>query len=335
MGTSRRAILAAAAAGFTATQVGCDNPPRPNPRAGTLRTVVYLTAYGKLGQDAYMIAGKENGLFADEGIDLQIKGGNGTEQNLKLLASNAAQFATVDLTGLMIAYGKRMRGFACFFAVYQRPVSAMVAKASSGITRPPELAGRRIGYTVGGVNRTLFPLYAKLSGIDERAIVWHNVAQAPQLRQVLAADLVDAITETVIGKAGTQAMVKQPVTVLPYSDVLTDLYSNAIAVTDHTAGADPELVRAFRRAASKSMTYALDHPAEAAAVFHRINPSYPTAAAEAEIRLMGPYVQGIGGAKPGSFDRARTARAIAVLQSGGLVPDAFDPNEVVAFDLAT
>jgi len=328
-----RAVTAAAAAATLAVTSGCsDSEPRqpPMPRA----KVTYLTGFALLGQDAYMVLAAEKGWFREAGIDIDIKAGQGTATNLKLVLAGQATFATVDLTGALIAYSQGVDGFTTIAAVYQRTVSSITALAGSGITTPKDLEGRTIGYQPGGVNYTLFPTYARLAGVDPTKVKWRPVPP-PQLRAILATGKVDAITETVIGTPGVQAVAagRQAVT-LAYSDYLGDLYGNAIVVGSGTATRNPDLVHRFRQAALRGLTYVIDHPDEAADVFARHTKVYPAKAAAAENRLMVPYVRPAAGAPVGSLDPSRVMRAIAILQGAGAIRSGIGPDDIVAFDIA-
>ncbi|HET6213823.1 MAG TPA: ABC transporter substrate-binding protein, partial [Micromonosporaceae bacterium] len=132
----------------------------------TVEQVTYLTGFGLLGQDAYAFLARDKGYFRDVGLDVDIKPGAGTGENLKLLLAGQATFAIVDLTGALLAYGGGARGFTAVAAIHQRSVSCIIALRGSGIAAPRDLAGHTVGYQPGGVNYTLFPVYAKLAGID-------------------------------------------------------------------------------------------------------------------------------------------------------------------------
>ncbi|HEX8628748.1 MAG TPA: ABC transporter substrate-binding protein [Catenuloplanes sp.] len=326
---TRRAALGTFTAALL-TVAGCGNDTS-TPKAAAAQKVTALTGFGMIGQDAYLVLGRDLGYFREQGIDLQLQPGKGTADNLKVLLAGQAQFATIDLTGALIAHGKSVKGFTVVAAVYQRSVSSITALDGSGITHPSDLHGKRIGYAPGGVNFMLFPAYARLAGIDATKVTWQQVDPA-QMRGLLAAGKLDAITETVIGTPGVESTAKgRKAVVLAYNDWVTDLYGNVIAAK---TGTDPELVRRFRTAALKSLTYAIDHPAEAGTAFHQANPTYPQQAATAETALMASYVRA-GAGEVGGLESGRVARSIALLQGLGAIPAGITPDAVVDFTAAT
>jgi NitT/TauT family transport system substrate-binding protein len=297
-------------------------PPSPE-------RVTYLTGFNVTGQDAFMYVAVDKGYFRDAGLEVAIQPGAGTGANLKLLAAGKAQFAILDMTGALIEYAGGAHDFTVVSAVYQRSVSCIMALAASGITHPKDLENKRIGFQPGGVNYTLFPVYARLSGVDAAKVHW---VQTPpqQLRALLAAGRLDAITEVVVGQPGVQAATGRPVNVLPYSDYLNDLYGNVLAVGTRTAQANPGLVTRFRDAMLKGLRYAIDHPDEAGETLARHQPTYHAEAAAAEVRLTDPYVRA---GTIGAIEDRRVMQSIALLQAASAIPSGITPEQVVRFDL--
>jgi NitT/TauT family transport system substrate-binding protein len=308
---------------------GCAHGGARPPVQTAPQKVTYLTGFNVTGQDAFMYLATDKGYFREAGLEVAIQPGAGTGSNLKLLAAGKAQFAVVDMTGALIEYTGGAHDFTVVSAIYQRSVSCIMALAISGITHPKDLEGKRIGYQPGGVNYTLFPVYARLSGVDAAKVQW---IQTPpqQLRALLAAGRLDAITEVVVGQPGVQAATGRPVSVLPYSDYLTDLYGNVLATSTGTAKNDPGLVTRFRDAMLKGLRYAIDHPDEAGQTLAHHQPTYKAEAATAEVRLTDPYVRA---GTIGAIEDRRVMQSIALLQAASAIPSGLTPEQVVTFDL--
>jgi len=329
----RRTLLAAggATAGVTVLGLAGCADITPAVTSGPPEKVTYLTGFNLTGQDAPVFVAIEKGYFRDRRLEVAVKAGFGTGQNLKLLRSGQADFAVLDVTGALLEYGAAgHRGFRMVAAYYQRSVSCIMALQSRGITQPRDLEGRRVGYTAGGVNKTLFPTYAKLAGVNDRAIRWTNLPPA-QLRPNLLAGQLDAVTEIVIGRPAVEAAAGQPVSVLPYSDHLRDLYGNALATSLTTAMGNPRIVRRFRDAVLQGLAYAIDHPDEAGQIVTQHVKTYQATAAAAEVRAMAPFVR--SGVGIGHIDEARVVQSVALLQAAGAIPEAIPPNEVVSLEL--
>jgi len=237
--------------------------------------VTYATAFGAAGRDAFAWIAQEKGYFRQAGLDVRIELGKATGENPKALASGKAQFASLDLTGAMIAAGAKnstaYRDFRAVLAIHQRTLVSIMAVRGSGISTPKDLTGKRIAAAANSVNQLLFPGYARLAGIDTSGIRWIAV-QPVQLGGALASGKADALSTFLIGrptveKATLQAKSKR-VVVFPYSDYLPDLYGNATVTTSSLAKNGPDLVKRFREAMLEALKYTIRHPQEAGSLLH-------------------------------------------------------------------
>ena len=106
-----RVLGAAAAASTLVLVAGCTSGGDDSSEAPkALEKVTYLTGAGVQGREAYIYVASEKGYFRDAGLDVEVKPGNGTEQNLKLLQGGQADFATVDITAALIEYASAIAG---------------------------------------------------------------------------------------------------------------------------------------------------------------------------------------------------------------------------------
>jgi NitT/TauT family transport system substrate-binding protein len=317
---------------------GCSNDstsPSTSPGAKAADKVSYLTAFGAVGRDAFIWVAKEKGFFKDANIDINIQLGAAVGDNLKNLSAGKAQFAALDLIGAWILAGKgTSKDFTTVAVIHQQTLVSIIALQGGGITTPKDLEGKKVGMATGSVNQLLFPAYAKLAGIDPAKVVIQNAAP-PQLPALLASKKVDALSTFLIGQKGIEkAAGGTKSVVLPYSQYLPDLVGNGLVTTKDLAKNNPDLAGRFRDAALKGLQYAIQHPDEAADILKKAQPTADITAAKGEITLMTPYVTPADGKSPiGSISEARVTRAIAILQSGGLIPAGLTAEQVVDFNL--
>lgn len=309
---------------------GCGGSGDSGGGSAPLDKVTYITAFGAVGRDAFAWVAQEKGYFREAGIDVTIRLGAATGENLKVLAAGQAQFGHLDLTGTWILAGKgQYRDVRAIAAVHQQSLVSIVALEGSGITAPTDLEGRKLGAATGSVNQLLFPAYAKLAGVDKAKVQWVD-AQPAQLPALLASGQVDALSTFLIGVKGIEKVAGgKKAVVLPYSKYLPDLFGNGLIAPTKVIQEQPDLARRFRDAALKGLAYTLAHPDEAAQILKKAQPAADVTAAVGEITLMTPYV------KPaGTIDRQRVATALATLEEGGLIPPGLTPESVVDFGLA-
>ncbi|MDR7277705.1 ABC transporter substrate-binding protein [Catenuloplanes atrovinosus] len=335
----RRAFGAAFAVLLAVT--GCaTNGTTPAPSASGLTPVVALTGFGLQGQDAYLLLGERMGFFRDAGIALEVQGGKGTSDNMAILASGRAQFVTSDITAASILFGGGHTDFVIFACVYQRMIAAITARPGAGITTSPKsLEGKTIGRFPGSANSELFPLYAQLAGFDASKVNWQDISNPDDLKPNLAAGKLDAITDTLIGVNGTASVLKDngvagPAVVLPFEQYLTDPYGNGWATTTRIMTEQPDLVQRFHDAVLKSLSYALAHPDQAAAVIEADPYHYRPGVAQREIEAMVPQVFTNGDGTLGGIDPDRATRAVSILQGGGLITGDLDPAAYIDFAMA-
>lgn len=329
------AAAALAAALMAAGCGGSDNGEDEQADSGGIDKVTYLTGFGTFGREAYVYLAQEKGYFEEAGIEVDIKPGAGTGENLKQIASGQAHFSPVDFTGALLQFGGGVaKDFTAVAAIHQRTLTAIITLEGTGITAPKDLENKTVADAPGSVVTMLFPTYARLAGVDAKTVKFVT-APPPQLPSTLASGNVDAIGQFVVGKPTIEAAAKtKKAVVLPYSEYLTDLYGNALVTQSKLAKDDPDLVKRFTNALLKGLQDAVDNPKEAGDILVKKQPTANAAVAAAELELMASYVRSSGaGAPVGAFDSQRVARSIAILQGAGAIPPGMTPDQVVTFDV--
>ncbi|WP_305786196.1 ABC transporter substrate-binding protein [Symbioplanes lichenis] len=334
----------AAALATTLAAAGCsddgdDTSSSSSGGSQSLEKVTYLTSFGNFGRDSYAYVAKEKGYFRDAGFDVEIKPGNGSLENIKAVVGGQAAFTPIDLTGGLLAAGgannqPKVEGFTAVAAIQQRTMAAVMSLEGYGIATPKDLEGKKIADTPGSVVRNLFPTYAKLAGVDAAKVTFVN-GNATTLFGTLASHQTDAIGQFVVGAptAETVSKGKKPV-VLPYSDVLQDLYGNVLITSSKYAKDNPDKTKKFTDALLKGLQDSITNPDEAGTILQKTVATANAKAAAAELTLMGPFVKSEASGVPvGALDSQRVARSIAILQGAGQIPAGLTPEQVITFSL--
>jgi NitT/TauT family transport system substrate-binding protein len=333
-----RTVAAAALTTALALVAGCggsDSDAAAGEDGKALKKVTYLTSFGNFGRDAYAWVAKDKGFFQEAGFDVTIRPGQGTGGVIPAVVSGQAQFGPIDLTGGLLHMGNgQAKDFVAVAAIQQRTMAAIATTEGNGIATPKDLEGKRLADTPGSVVRNLFPTYAQLAGVDADKVTWVN-GEAQTLMGTLAGGSVDGIGQFVVGKPTIEAVTKKKAVLLPYSDVIPDLYGNVLITSTKVAEQDPEMVQRFTAALLKGLEYSLAHPKEAAEILNRnVDATNPTAAA-AELELMAAYVTPKDGSGTviGTLDSGRVARSIKILEDAGTLPKGMNPEQIIDFDL--
>jgi len=313
------------AAAVLAATAGCAQEPADGTGPeGPADEITYLTSFGLFGRDAYAHVAAAKGFFAEQGLEVEIRPGTGTD-GVKFVSAGKAHFAAVDFSGGLLQVARADLDVRAVALIQQKSLAAIMATTGSGIHRPSDLAGRKIADIPASVVKLLFPTYAKLAGLDPATVTFIN-SNPQSLIATLNTAGIDAISQFVVGQPTVAAVTGRPVVVLPYSDYLADLPGNALWTSGDLLRGNPGLVERFRTALLKGLRYALDHPDEAGVILARANPAADPRLAAQELVLMRPYAE----AEPlGRIDGARIARAIAILQAAGAVPAGLTPERLV------
>ena len=152
---------------------------------------------------------------------------------------------------------------------------------------------------------------------------------------MLGSGTVDGIGQFVVGQPTIETVTKQKAVMLPYSNVMQDLYGNVLITSSKIAKEKPEMVKRFTGALLKGLDYALTNPQEAGELLKKNVDAANPAAAAAELQLMAGYVRSSNsGTQLGTLDSGRVAKSIAILQGAGALKQNITPDQIIDFSLA-
>ncbi|MGS2613731.1 ABC transporter substrate-binding protein [Micromonospora sp. LZ34] len=334
--TVATAALATALALVTACSGGSDSgDDAKGPEGAALEKVTYLTSFGNFGRDSYAWVAKEKGFFKDAGFDVEIKPGQGTGAVIQTIVGGQAQFGPIDLTGGLLQLGNgQAKDFVAVAAIQQRTMAAIATVEGKNIASPKDLEGKKLADTPGSVVRNLFPTYARMAGVDASKVTWVN-GEAQTLMGTLASGQVDGIGQFVVGQPTIETVTKKKAVMLPYSNVMQDLYGNVLITSAKIAKEKPDMVKRFTAALLKGLEYSLANPKEAAELLKKNVDATNVDAAAAELQLMAGYVRSSNsGTALGTLDSGRVAKSIAILQGAGSLKQNLTPDQIIDFNLA-
>jgi NitT/TauT family transport system substrate-binding protein len=326
----RKAVSVLLAIMLAVTGCGGEKP------AANRTEINYLTSFSTFGRDAYVYVAKERGYFDAAGLDVTITPGTGSVDVLKLVAGGRAEFGIADFTATAITLAKEKLPVTAIAAIQQRSLAAIVSLEGNGISKPADLVGKKIGDQPGSTNQVMFPVYAKAAGIDPGKVEFVPSAP-PALPQLLAAGQVDGIGQFVVGKPLIEAAAKgRKAVVLPYGDLVPDLYGNALVASKEFVLNNVNQAHGFMNALLQGLEYAIAHPDEVGPILKKYQPTQDAAVAGAEVALMAPYVKPDGySGRVGGLTEPRVEKIVRTLVEAGAIPDgSLKPSDFVSFGLA-
>jgi len=332
----RRSAVAGVAVFALALLSACNDSNPDQSGEASLTKVSYLTSFNNFGREAYAYVALEKGYFKDAGFEVKINPGSGTVDVMKLVAGGQADYGIGDFTAVVITLAAQKLPVTTVGMIHQRSLAAIVALQDGKIHKPEDLIDKRIGDQPGSTNTVMFPLYAKAAKIDPTRVKFVP-NPPPALPQLLASGTVDGIGQFVVGVPLVEKAAKRKAVVLPYGDLLPDLYGNSIITRTDLAKEHPDQVKRFTGALLKGLQDTIDDPKAAAETLKKYVPTTDVAVATEELTLMKKYV------KPGDFNGAlgevdvtRVQKVIDQLEEAKQITPAgsIKPADVVSESLA-
>jgi NitT/TauT family transport system substrate-binding protein len=209
------------------------------------------------GPSALFLVAKSKGYFAQEKLDVSIDSGSGSGNAVNRVASGAYDMGFADMAALMEFTANNPSAPArpvAVMMVYNDTPAALFALKKSGITRPADLVGRKLGAPVFDAGRRAYPIFAKANGIDAAQSTW--ISMDPPLREtMLVKGDVDAIAGfyfTSLLNLNARGVKDEDVVVMSYPNYGVKMYGNAIIASDALIRQNPDAVRRFLRAFAKA-----------------------------------------------------------------------------------
>ncbi len=216
------------------------------------------------GPAALFLHPAAKGYFKAAGLDVAIDAGSGSGGTVTRVASGAYDMGFADLAALMEFHANNPdapnKPVAVMMVYNNTPASVMTLK-KSGITKPADLTGKKLGAPVFDAGRRAFPIFAKANNVG--AVNW--TAMDPTLRETMLMrgdiDAITGFTFTSLLNLEARGAKAGDIVVLPYPDYGVKLYGNAIIVSPKMLKEKPELVKAFLAAFTKGAKEVIANPA--------------------------------------------------------------------------
>ena len=220
------------------------------------------------GPAAFFLTPAAKGYFKDAKLEVAVDAGNGSGAAVNRVASGAYELGFADLAALMEFHANNPdapnKPVAIMMVYNDTPASVMALK-KSGITKPADLNGKKMGAPVFDAGRRAFPIFAKANSIT--GVQW--TAMDPPLRETMLVrgdvDAITGFTFTSLLNLEARGVKAADVVVLPYPEFGVKLYGNAIIASPKILKENPAAVKAFLQAFTKGMKDVIGNPALAIA----------------------------------------------------------------------
>jgi putative hydroxymethylpyrimidine transport system substrate-binding protein len=272
-----------------------------------------------------LIVAQERGLFAAQGLDVELVAPADPNDPPKLVAAGKADLAVSYQPQLHIQVDQGLP-LVRIATLVGTPLNSLVVLADGPVNTLADLKGRRVGYSVGGFEDALLGAMLAKVGLTLKDIELINVNFS--LSPSLAAGQVDAVIGAfrnfelnqmdIIGKPGRAFYVEEEG---------VPAYDELIVVASKARLDDPRLPR-FVAALEQGAQYLVNHPDESWAMFIKGRKELDDELNKRAWRDTLPRFA----MRPGALDHARYHRFAAFLKHAGLIKTA-PPLASYAVDL--
>ena len=205
---------------------------------------------------------QEKGYFADEGLDVNLYTPVDPSTVLQTVGSGADHFGISYQPDVLLA---RAQGVpvVSVAGIVQHPLNSVMALESSGITRPSDLVGRKVGYPGIPTNEPLLDTMLKFDGVSEGLGAVELVNVGFDLAPALLGDTgIDAI----VGAYWTHESIlienlEHPVNIMKMEEWgVPDYYELVLVTSEEFLREKPDVVERFNRALRRGYADAAADP---------------------------------------------------------------------------
>jgi NitT/TauT family transport system substrate-binding protein len=215
------------------------------------------------GPAALFLASAAKGYYKAAGLDVTIDAGNGSGGTVTRVAGGAYDMGFADMAALMEFHANNPDAPnkpVAVMMVYNNTPAAVLALKKSGITKPSDLNGRKLGAPGFDAGRKAFPIFAKANNIS--GVQWTSMD--PPLREtMLVRGDIEAITGfsfTSLLNLEARGIKTEDIVVMPYPAHGVKLYGNAIIASPKLIKENPAAVKAFLSAFLKGAKEVIANP---------------------------------------------------------------------------
>ena len=260
----RREVLSTLAAAVLATTA---IPALAQPK----EKVTLLLNWYLYSEHAPFFLGKERGFFEQEGIDLDIQEGRGAGVTVQAVAAGSAAFGYADIATMIKAAAKGAPVTSVGVLLQTSPM-AIMGFEDRNIKTLADIKGKTIVLTPGDSMSQVWPLLMQKNGIKEGDVKVLSGDAQTKLNAV-----INGQADATLGYVMDQAVklvdaTKKPVQTLRFADHGVNLICSGVVVRKELLKTNPDLVKRFMRAATRSMEAAAASPEAAVDAILKANP---------------------------------------------------------------
>ena len=220
-------------------------------------TIKFTLGWKTQGSDAAFFVARDKGYFKDEGLNVVIDQGEGSGATVTRIMSGAYDAGFGDINAIIQNASTRPADAPVMvYMLWNQPPFAIVAKKTSGITKPKDFEGRTLGGAPGTPTTRMLPVFAKANSLDLAKIKLSNMAPNLQEPMLIRGEIDGALVFNITSYFNLVLNRQDPdkdYTWVSFGDYGLDLYSNGIMVSQKLLKENPKAVAGLVRAVNKAV----------------------------------------------------------------------------------
>lgn len=316
---------------LSATLIGCTpsgGQATPTPKA--TQVTVALDWYPWSNHTGLYLA-QQRGYLATEGIEAKIYTPANPDDVLKLVGAGKDTFGISYQTDVLLARAEGLP-VVSIAALVQHPLNSIMTLRSSGITRPRQLEGKKVGYPGIPSDEAYLATMMKADGASMDNVQMVNVGFD------LVPSLIGGKVDAIIGAYWVHESIlaeKQgyPVNIMKVEEWgVPDYYELVLVTSESYLREHPDTVKAFLRAAAKGYADAPVEPKAALDALVKASPETDRSLEEQGIRLLAPLWKPPQGQPWGWQEPSRWTAYYRWMRDNGLLSKDIDPAAAFSND---
>lgn len=222
--------------------------------------------------------GVDKGFYKEEGLEVTVAEGESSGSTVNLIANKSDTFGYADagVVAKGIASGRPLK---VIMVIYQKSPIAVISLKESGISKPADLIGKRIGAAPGGSPAVFLPAFLKANKISPDQVKLASIG-GPALVPSLLEKKVDAIVSYAYLQVPPIKAQGFDVNVINFADYGVSPLNLALFAHQDVLKENPEMVRKFVKATIKSWEEAIKNPKESVETAKKTFPAIDVAVQE-------------------------------------------------------